>query len=658
MKTLEQNLHISRDSHDNVLLLGESATVTVTTQQSHKLDILCLNHSNKLIQRLPFVGLSAYEAQDCLHFYGREQLLGQLLDKFNHLQTSKAQKKRTIRLLTVLGAPYSGKSSLVQAGLLSALACRPHTHENPASDIRAIVMTPRQAPFATLGHLLLKQPNWTHGQYTLTELIKRLQADNGINQVISSLINHERQQVVLIIDDFEQLFTHCTNHEQRQLFIDNLVLAAADKNQHISVVLTLRHQFLAHLQRYRLLYQTVARQSILMTLPRREELSEIASEAARQANYPFNSVTIEHLVQQAYELPNALPYLQMMLMRLWWNCSQGISPAETLAKVPNLIDSIEYTLQQSYQQFSETQQKTLQQLCLQLLHFENSQQTELQDKYYSKTVQLSKLAEKLDKTVILHILEILQSPEQRWIILENSVDEQGNLCRWVRFNSDILIQQWSRLQDWLAQRQADKQLKNRLVQAVRVWEQQQRHHRYLWQSPDLDLLQQWHQRAPEQFSALQLSFFEAAQGQQRHKKRWQRLGFLSLLLLICLFGWQIQQAEQRKFESQHQRDAAFEMAKTALQQRDEAQRLLEKTRRSEQLAYEELGKARDAVQQARLSEQNAQKALDEFLTRHFERKNPKIHSAKNSVLPSSPVLPPANAPKTNETTNLSEETFF
>ena len=110
----------------------------------------------------PYKGLASFSEADAAFFFGREELIEQLVPR---LQAS--------RFLAVVGASGSGKSSVVRAGLLPAL------HE-PSS-----VITPGERPFDALAS-----------------------AACG---------------AVLAIDQFEELFTLCPEEAERRAFVSRVL---------------------------------------------------------------------------------------------------------------------------------------------------------------------------------------------------------------------------------------------------------------------------------------------------------------------------------------------------------------------------------------------------------------------------------------------------
>ncbi|WP_181256821.1 ATP-binding protein [Merismopedia glauca] len=178
-----------------------------------------------LIPGSPYLGLRKFEAKDSNKFFGRDRWIIELtnyLDKEN--------------VLLLLGASGSGKSSLIQAGVIPAL-------EDRWGSDRFVNLTfvPDRNPFESLYGCLLAKYRQSEAQLARSE-----QKDTLI-QVIRSLKQDSRW--LIFIDQFEELFTR-TPKTQRDIFIDSLMQAIANSDDSVKVVLTMRADFLDKLSPY------------------------------------------------------------------------------------------------------------------------------------------------------------------------------------------------------------------------------------------------------------------------------------------------------------------------------------------------------------------------------------------------------------------------
>ncbi len=142
----------------------------------------------------PFKGLAPFDVADAEFFFGRERVIVDLVSRL----TGAA-------LVGVVGASGSGKSSLVRAGLLPALAAG----ALPGSERwRLAVLRPGAGPRLELKRVLDGQTS---------------------PSVLDSLRSGER--LVLAVDQLEEVFTACDDEEERESFLSTLAEAAADRDR-------------------------------------------------------------------------------------------------------------------------------------------------------------------------------------------------------------------------------------------------------------------------------------------------------------------------------------------------------------------------------------------------------------------------------------------
>ncbi|GGM89950.1 hypothetical protein GCM10010106_41790 [Thermopolyspora flexuosa] len=149
----------------------------------------------------PYRGLAAFTAGDADYFFGREELTRTLVDRV-------AEQATTGDPLVVIGPSGSGKSSLLRAGLIATL--------RRSSGTEVILLTPGPDPLGALAARLAH----LDGSHT-GDLRARLEKDPAVlRQVVADAL--DGRQAVIIVDQFEELFTVCGDERQRQIFIQAL----------------------------------------------------------------------------------------------------------------------------------------------------------------------------------------------------------------------------------------------------------------------------------------------------------------------------------------------------------------------------------------------------------------------------------------------------
>lgn len=166
----------------------------------------------------PYLGLRPYGPQDAHIFFGRDQEVDDLVDLLG---------RRELRVISVIGSSGSGKSSLVQAGLLPRLM---NGAVSGSENWRLVCMTPDQ----------VGDHNPFHSLWSAIDLGKYNQAKSDVVEMLESAGDDASETTLLLIDQFEELFTTVDEDLSRN-FIDGLVTAATTSSA--ILVVTLRADF-------------------------------------------------------------------------------------------------------------------------------------------------------------------------------------------------------------------------------------------------------------------------------------------------------------------------------------------------------------------------------------------------------------------------------
>ncbi len=207
-----------------------------------------------------FKGLYPFRPEDQKFFFGRDRLIQQL-----------QQKLERHNFLAVLGMSGSGKSSVILAGLIPALGL------NPKSQVA--YLTP---------------------------------SNNPVEQLEASLSKTLEQQLV-VVDQFEELFTLCNDENLRVKFINRLV----EFIQTQKVVITMRADFWGECAPYVQLKELMEAQQLLMAPMNSQELKQAMERQAEQVGLRFAEGLSDSILDDVETEPGAMPLLQHALQELW-----------------------------------------------------------------------------------------------------------------------------------------------------------------------------------------------------------------------------------------------------------------------------------------------------------------------------------------------------
>ncbi len=252
----------------------------------------------------PYRGLRAFTEADAAHFFGREALVQELLGLLSNGSDLE-------RFVAVVGPSGSGKSSLVKAGLLPAL----RRGGLPGSDNWYIVdFTPGSHPWAEVEAALLRV-----GVNPPEDFQALLQADNRglLRAVRHCLPDDGATELLLLIDQFEELFTLVEEETVRAQFLESLVTAVLDPGSRLRLVITLRADFTDRPLQY-VDFGELLRQRLTLLLPLTpDELIRAITQPIENLGLTMAPELTATIIREVGDQPGMLPLLQYALTELF-----------------------------------------------------------------------------------------------------------------------------------------------------------------------------------------------------------------------------------------------------------------------------------------------------------------------------------------------------
>ena len=248
----------------------------------------------------PYRGLEAFREDDTDLFFGREQDTARLIGSL-----------RSTRFVAVLGPSGSGKSSLVQAGLLPAVGAG----AIPGSEAwRVIALIPGKHPLASLAAQLAQLPG--AGAPSAADLAADPRSlDLAVERALEGRPAAERALVV--VDQLEEAFMLCSDEGARAAFLSSLAYAATIPGGRAVVVLVMRADFYHRLAEHHELRSLVAAQQYLVGPMDARGLRRAIEEPARRAGLALEPGLTRRILTDVSDRPGTLPLLEHLLLELW-----------------------------------------------------------------------------------------------------------------------------------------------------------------------------------------------------------------------------------------------------------------------------------------------------------------------------------------------------
>jgi WD40 repeat protein len=385
----------------------------------------------------PYRGLSAFREEDRSVFFGREQLVGEMVAKL-----------KTTRLLAVLGPSGSGKSSIVLAGLLPVLM--------DSQEWKVYTpMVPGSNPLLNLAKLTkpkaVSAPEWSKNQ---------LEAFLSDPDHLLKLVDRPGEKpAVFIVDQFEEVFTLCSeNSPERVAFISNLLHLTLASGKRHSVILTMREDYEPHVAKLQELKPYIDQAQVRIRPLSSKELREAIEKPAEWAGLKFEEGIVEALVKEILGEPTALPLLQFTLLKLWEKRERNRVTWEKYNRLGGPRVALETTADAFYEGLLREEQITTKRIFLRLVRKANSLEVT------SNRVRVQSLLEMEDPKRVERVLQKLVDAQLlRATKGETPEDDQVEVAH------EALIRNWRSLVDWLDEDRIAKLQRRRLTEVAELW---------------------------------------------------------------------------------------------------------------------------------------------------------------------------------------------
>jgi basic membrane lipoprotein Med (substrate-binding protein (PBP1-ABC) superfamily)/DNA-binding SARP family transcriptional activator len=424
----------------------------------------------------PYLGLRAFREADHARFFGQEELVARLV----------ARVTGDVRFTAVVGPSGSGKSSAVQAGLIPRLR-----REHP--EVAIALMQPGSQPLGALGAALAGLT----GESTHV-VMSMLAGADGLRACARELLEDGRRRLVIVIDQFEELFTMVDETEARR-FLDLLAHGVSDDEHGVRVVVTLRADFydrpLAEPRFGRLFADNVV--TVVALGP--EQLESAATLPARQLDIDVEPRLVGRLVADVAGQPNALPLFQYALTELFDARSGPVLDLATYERIGGVRKAVARRAESLYGQLDAAEQEAARQLLLRVV-------TVSRDLVGRRRVPASELVSlDIDVVALRNVIDAFS--RYRLLALDR---DPATGSPTVEVAHEALLAEWHRLRDWIDRHRDDLSKQATFLVAVNEWESSGRDPGYLLHGTRLDDYRSWAANTELRLTATEQDFLDAA----------------------------------------------------------------------------------------------------------------------------------------------------
>jgi hypothetical protein len=483
----------------------------------------------------PYQGLRPFDEASAPLFFGREAETSQLVARLSDRLTKPGP-------IIVSGAPGVGKTSLLRAGLLPVLARGGLNAGDAPSWPRVLMMTPTSRPMHELAARMAALTDFSPDELLVSLRVDPTQTTERIRQALIAegpqLVN-TAPRLVLIVDQFEEVFTHAAHDElERRAFIKALAAAAGTGGSEPGqaplalVVLGVRAEFEARCAEYPELAEAVQDRYLVPPMTP-SQLRLVITEPVRAAGLQIDAALVQKLVGDAeLGLSSGLAIVQFALDQIWRGRSGAILTLDDYERVGGAIGAIAAVAEECYSRLTMNQQTEARRLFMTLASVNADT-----GRVSARPVSVDELTRSMPEGQTKDLLAVISSfSDAHFLVHESKLGRET-----IAISLEALLTAWPRLRLWIDESRAALIVRTRLGQAAVQWAHFDHDPSYLykdtelWSTQDAVLQMETHQITlhPEEVEFLHASTL----GDVRRKRRRRRArAVLVTLLIVMLLG--------------------------------------------------------------------------------------------------------------------------
>jgi WD40 repeat protein/DNA-binding SARP family transcriptional activator len=394
----------------------------------------------------PFRGLAAFREEDAPFFFGRESFAERL---------HRTIQERPL-VAVIVGPSGSGKSSTIFAGLL------PHLRD--AGGWFIADLHPGAEPFRALAGALLPILSPELGETDRLLEARRMadalsRGDLPLADVVVLALQRQpqAQRLLLVADQFEELYTLCLEPEMRRRFLDVLLAAVEVVNTlpepRFLLLLAIRADFMGRALAHRPFADALQEASVMLGPMNREELGAAVERPAEVQGAAFEAGLVERILDDVGQEPGNLPLLEFALTLLWERQSYGWLTHAGYEQIGRVEGALARYADEVFGALDAGAQAQARQVFVQLVRpGEGTEDTR-------------------------RVATRAEVAEENWGLVQHLADKRLVVTgrdaagiETVEVVHEALIQGWGQLRDWMEADRAFRTWQERLRAAVRQWE--------------------------------------------------------------------------------------------------------------------------------------------------------------------------------------------
>ena len=389
--------------------------------------------------RNPYRGLAPFEQADAADFFGRDRATAEMVAILDEQP-----------LLLVVGPSGIGKSSAVKAGLLPGLSRGAiHASENWL----VTEMVPGRSPFGQLAVALTRIATCPLPDVIGDVISETRPLEDFVARIAPTSV------VVLVVDQFEELFTETVDDRERRAFLRVLVDVANGRMGAVRIIATMRADFFDRPLDYPGFADAIKERTVVlgaMTVP---ELADAVARPAAGVGIDVEPALVDRLTADAVSQPGSLPLLQYVMADLFVRRTSNTITLAAYLESGGLAGAIGRRAETIFEALDQLQQGTAQQLFLRLVNVSDGG---------DDTRRRARLTELEQAGIAVEPLDVVLNEFGRQRLLTFDRDPSSRTPT-VEVAHEALLTDWDRLKSWIDEARDDLLTRRRLESATHEW---------------------------------------------------------------------------------------------------------------------------------------------------------------------------------------------
>ena len=410
-----------------------------------------------VLKRNPFPGSRPFFSSEDQLFFGRDKAVSEVIEML-----------QLRRFVAMVGASASGKTSLIQSGVIPALLADMKREWVP------IFIRPGKRPMESLIRGIQRvfskeiSESDVHSFLNSSKSIGNFLMDKGLTNY----------HYFFVVDQFEELFTWPVVLKKRKSgknpdavhFISHLMRLVGEREIQTYLMLSIRADFLDYCSNYRELTEYLNKSKYLLPKMNQDDLKEAILEPFRLAGATVESGLEEYLLSDLEDAEPALPLLQHALRQTWnhWksrgnsNLSVSLEDYQSTGVIRNGLGK---DLEKLYQSL-EFYQKEICERIFKTIAFK----TERQEAYGRRTTlgNIARIAQcKVER--VIEVVEIFDEAGLAFLGYQHSSPLSSETV--IELSHESLINIWDRLHQWVDEEDESIRMYLKLSRASALYQQ-------------------------------------------------------------------------------------------------------------------------------------------------------------------------------------------